>query len=132
RRRWIVVVVDLGVGDVREDDQVELFGELHGLDVEVEIGGGSGWVGWVAEHDRKRLRDRVPDRPLDAAQELRVRVFCGGCASGSRNVADRGSRNNEAELVNGISRARYQDHIARGRYGFRHVWDSVLLCPALP
>ena len=100
--------------------------ELHRLGIEAEVRGGCGGVGRVAEHDRERLGDRMPDRPLDAAQELGVRIFRGRCASGGRNVADRGAGNDEAELVNRIGRARYQDHIAGRRYGLRHVGEAFL------
>ena len=77
RGRRIAVEVDLRVGEVGQDDQVELLGELHDLRIEVEADRHGRRIGGIAQHDGQRLGDRVLHRPLDAAQE---------CASASAPV----------------------------------------------
>ena len=77
----IVVEIDLGIGEIGEDDEIELLGQLHRLRIEVEADRHSRRVRRVAQHHGQRLGDRVLDRPLDAAQErfrIRARKWRGG------------------------------------------------------
>src|SRR5262252_4460221 len=123
--------IDLRVGEIREDDEVELLCELHHLGIEVEPDRHRRWIGGIAQHHGQRLGDRVLHCPLDAAQEggLRIgaRELLGPCARGPNDgdVADGGAGDDEAELVNGIGRARHQDHVAWRRDCLRHVGKAL-------
>ena len=55
RRRH--VEIDLGIGDVGEDDQIVLARVIHDLLVEIEIGDQRGRIGRIAQHQRQRLGD---------------------------------------------------------------------------
>ena len=117
-RRLAVVEIDLGVGEVGEDEDLVAAREGDDVAIEIEVGDIGGRIGRIAEDHRDRLRDRVMHRPLERVEEFRPRL--------GRHVADGAARHEEAEGVDRIARVGHQHDVARRGDRLRHVGEAFL------
>ncbi len=92
-RRLGIVEIDLGIGEIREQDQLMLLREGHEIAVEIEIRHIGRGVRRIADHQRDRLRHGMHHRALKRREHRGRRL--------SRHGADDAARHQEAEGVIG-------------------------------
>ena len=78
-------LIRCGIGEVGEDENLVLAGEVDEVLVEIGRGDDRCRVRGIADDDRDRLRDRVEERPLERLEELRIRIGGNGRVRGCRN-----------------------------------------------
>ena len=118
RGRRLAVEIDLGIGQVRQHDDVVMPAEIDDLAVEIEIDGLRRRIGREIEHDRERRRDGVLRRLFQLGEEIVPRA--------DRHVAHRRAGHDEAEGVDRIARVRHQDRIARRGDRLRQIGQPLL------
>ncbi len=118
RRRRVVVEIDLGIGQVGQNEDAVLLRERHELLVEIEIGHVRGRIRRVAHHHRDRLRDRVGDGALEDGEKLRRRI--------RRHRADDAAGHQESEGVDRVARVGHQHDIARRGDRLRDIGEAFL------
>ena len=114
----VVVEIDLGIGEVRQDVDVVLFRKRHQVAVEIERGDRGGRVRRIADDDGDGFRDRVLDRAFGGAEKFLVGL--------DRHRADHAARHQEAEGVDRIGRIGRENHIARRGDRLGHVGEAFL------
>ncbi len=117
-RRRIAVEINLGISEVGDDEDLVLLRQRHQRLVEIQgrhVGGG---VGREIHDQRGRLRHGVAHRAVDGAQHLIIRRGGDG--------AHRSTRDDEAELMDGIRRVWHQNRVTRGGDGGGEVGEALL------
>ena len=94
---------------LRESDQIL---------VEVERRDIGSRIGWIADHDRGRLRNRVHDRALERVEKIRCRL--------RRHGTDGAAGHQKAEGMDRITRVRHQHDVARRGDRLRHIGKAFL------
>src|SRR3954468_4396004 len=70
-RRVVIVEINFGVCEIRQDEDLVLFRERNEIAVKIECRDVGRRVGRVADHDGQRLGDGMDDRAFDRFEELR-------------------------------------------------------------
>ena len=110
--------VDLGVGEVGQDEDLVAPGERHDLLVEIQVDHLGRGVGGKVQHQRGRRRHRMPDRARELGQQVAARHH--------RHVADRGAGDDEAVGMDRVARIGRQDHVARRGDRLGEVGEALL------
>ena len=118
RGRRLAVEIDLGIGQVRQHDDVLVAAEIDDLAVEIEIDGLRRRVGREIQHDRERRRHGVLRRLFQLGEKIVTRA--------DRHVPHRRAGHDEAEGVDRIARVRHQDRIARRGDRLRQIGQPLL------
>ena len=118
RGRWVVVEIDLGIGQVRDHVDPARSTEIDDLLVEPEVHGVRGRIGGKVQDHGQRRGDAVARRALDFRQEINARTH--------RNVTQRAARDDESVGVDRIGRVGDDHHVARAGDRHREVGEPLL------
>ena len=118
RRRRLVAEIDFRIGDIGKQDEVVLPRVVHHFLVEIEARHDRGRVGRIAQHQRERLWNAVPDGLVHRDEKIVIHA--------RRDVAHGRAGYDEAEFVDRIGGIGHEDHVARRGDGLRHIGKAFL------
>src|SRR4051794_18623911 len=117
-RRVTLVEIDLGIGEIGQDQDLVFLRERDEILVEIEAREMGGGVGGIADDKPQRLGDRMSDPPPHRLEKLRRRL--------RRHRADHTARHQKAEGVNWIARVRTENDVAGRGDRLGHVGKALL------